>query len=110
MQFVKELLFILDKQDRIAFIKVVCMLVLSGFCSILGIGAILPFVYLLVNPEKVTHISYFQGMSYSLILALSVFFLITAFLVKNTVAYFCTKKTDCNTFSNWFKSDEKVFL
>jgi ATP-binding cassette, subfamily B, bacterial PglK len=87
-----NILFILDKQDKVAFSKVVFLLVLNGFCSILGVGAILPFVYLLVSPDKVMKISYFQGMSYSMILSLSVSFLISAFLIKNGVAYFVLKK------------------
>ncbi len=92
MGIILEIVDLLDREDRIVFGKIVALLILNGFCSVLGIGAVLPFIYLLVNPNEVMQLKVFNGMAYSEVVAISVFSLVGAFLLKNWVAFMVLKK------------------
>ena len=47
-----KLLRILDKRERRIFVFVVAVMLLMGFTQLVGIGALLPFITLLADPEQ----------------------------------------------------------
>ena len=99
----------MDRGDKSALLKVVCFQIINGFFSILGIGAVLPFVYLLVNPEETMDFPLFQGMSYSLVLTVSLLGLILAFAAKNGIAYLVLKKQASTLYHIGAKVMKKFF-
>jgi ATP-binding cassette subfamily C protein len=89
--FLNKFIYLLDKSDQKNFVKFIGLLFMGGLLSLLGIGATIPFVNLLINPQQVkklpliNHFTYFQAVS------IIIFLLILAFWIKNIAAFFILK-------------------
>ncbi len=77
---------ILTKEEKKKFIKYVVVLFFGSISAVFGISAILPFIAIIVQPEKVTSISYFQGYSYQVLVTVFAIVIVLAFWLKNGVA------------------------
>ena len=86
-QFSHYFFGIMDKQDKKGFGIYTIVLFLGSIFSILGIGAVIPFIHILIQPEKIMALSLFQGWSYHQVIILFTTLLILAFLLKNLVAF-----------------------
>lgn len=86
-QFSHYFFGIMDKQDKKGFGIYTIVLFLGSIFSILGIGAVIPFIHILIQPEKIMALSLFQGWSYHQVIILFTTMLIAAFLLKNVVAF-----------------------
>ncbi|MCF6806982.1 ABC transporter ATP-binding protein/permease [Thiotrichales bacterium 19S9-12] len=76
----------MDKKDRLGFYRYVVVLFFGSFFSVLGIGAVIPFINVLIQPDKVMSYSLFQTWSYNQIVICLTMILIVAFAIKNLVA------------------------
>lgn len=77
---------IMDKKDKKTFWRYILVLFLGSIFSVLGIGAVIPFINLLIQPEKVMSYQALNGWSYNHIIIFLTIVLIVAFAVKNLVA------------------------
>ncbi|WP_395947048.1 ABC transporter ATP-binding protein [Caedibacter taeniospiralis] len=77
---------IMDAKDRKKFWRYVIVLFLGSVFSILGIGAVIPFINILIQPDKVMGFWLFQGMTYHQVILLLTVILIVAFAIKNVAA------------------------
>lgn len=69
-QFSHYFFGIMDKQDKKGFGIYTIVLFLGSIFSILGIGAVIPFIHILIQPEKIMALSLFQGWSYHQVIIL----------------------------------------
>jgi ATP-binding cassette subfamily C protein len=88
--FLMKFFYLLDRQDRRDFIGFLILLFISGMLSVLGIGAIIPFITLLVKPEYVQQ-SFLHAFGYKQAVAVCVFLLIFSFWAKNIFAFIIIK-------------------
>ncbi|WHN66368.1 ABC transporter ATP-binding protein [Cysteiniphilum sp. QT6929] len=77
---------IMDAKDKKAFWRYVMVLFLGSVFAVLGIGAVIPFINVLIQPEKVMSYQIFDGWGYNHIIIILTVVLIIAFAVKNLVA------------------------
>lgn len=82
----KDLFAILTPKDKKRFWGYLVVLFVGSSTSILGIGAIMPFIYVLIDKEKATHVPFIGHFPYQEIVIICSLLLIVAFLVKNTVS------------------------
>ena len=83
INIIKLFLEILDKRQKKQFILYVFLLFIGSVSSVFGIGAVIPFISVLLQPDKLTAYPMISGYSYhSIVLALAVI-LILAFWLKN---------------------------
>ena len=64
----KQLSLIFNKKDKAKIGLILCLIFVGGCLEVIGIGIILPYLALLLNPEKVTEISILQTI-YSMLIA-----------------------------------------
>ncbi|WP_440616748.1 hypothetical protein [Cysteiniphilum sp. 6C5] len=74
---------IMDAKDKRAFWRYVMVFFLGSIFAVLGIGAVIPFINVLIQPEKVMSYQVFNGWSYNHIIIVLTVMLIIAFAVKN---------------------------
>ena len=77
---------IMDAKDKKAFWRYVLVLFLGSVFAVLGIGAVIPFINVLIQPERVMSYQIFNGWGYSNVIILLTVMLIVAFAIKNLVA------------------------
>lgn len=76
---------ILDTTQKKRFFLYLVLLFLGSTSSMLGVGAVIPFVSILVNPNQFENISFLNYLSYFQIVLISIILLILAFWVKNII-------------------------
>ena len=84
--FFKYFFGVMDNNDKKGFLKFLIVLILGSIFSILGIGAVLPFMSVIIEPNKIMSYNLFQGYSYHQIVVFLTLLLIIAFAIKNLVA------------------------
>lgn len=80
---------LLDHQDRKKFCIITFLVFISGLLSLLSIGAVLPFLSLLMSPEKNILLKYFPAWSAQHLLIFAATALIGAYWIKNIAAWTC---------------------
>lgn len=78
----------MDDADRKGFKKYLIVLFFSSIFSIAGIGAMIPFMKVLLQPDKIEHFWLFQHWQYPSIVLFLTLVLIAAFALKNGAALF----------------------
>lgn len=78
---------ILNQEEKVKFFKLICLLLLNGILSICSVSSIIPFMYLIVKSETFNDVPYLASLSYSTSVTISILLLMSAFILKNFVAY-----------------------
>ncbi|AXA33694.1 ABC transporter ATP-binding protein [Francisella adeliensis] len=86
LEVLKLFTAVLDTKQKKRFIVYVVLLFIGSISSIFGIGAVIPFISVLLQPEKITEYSLFQGYSYHQMVLFLAMILVLAFWLKNTIA------------------------
>ncbi len=107
--FLKKFLSLLDKEDKKGFIGFIFILMLGGFISLLGIASIIPFVNILINPDKVRHLPLLGVLPYFEALTLAVVALIVAFWLRAITGMLIIKKQSTFLFGLTAKIRFKLF-
>lgn len=84
-QFFKYFFGILDANHKKRFLVYLILLFLGSTSSMLGVGAVIPFVSVLVNPNQFDNIHFLSGFSHFQIVLMSILLLILAFWIKNII-------------------------
>lgn len=87
----KKLVYLMDKEDKKNFIKFIFLLMIGGFVNMVGIGSIIPLIYLLINPDKLQSFPILNQFSYIQAVGFSSIFLILAFILKNGISFYTLK-------------------
>ena len=77
---------ILTPKEKKRFVIFLVVLFLGSISSILGIGAVIPFVNILIQPDKIMSYPMFNGFSYYHLVLFFAILLIFAFGLKNGIA------------------------
>ena len=86
-QFKHYFFGVMDKQDSRHFKKFIIVLLFGSVFSVLGVGSVIPFISILIQPDKITSYSFFHGWAYAHIVVLFTVTLIAAFAIKNIAAF-----------------------
>ncbi|ASK78117.1 ABC transporter ATP-binding protein [Paraphotobacterium marinum] len=100
---------ILDQEDKKKFLKYILVLFLGSAFSVLGIGVVIPFINLLIQPEKIMSFSLAKGWSYHELMVFFTVLLVMAFFIKNTVALMLINYQYKFLFSLTAKIQKKLF-
>lgn len=73
----------MDKEDRRNFNKYITVLFCGSIFAVLGIGSVIPFISVLIQPDKIISLPFFQGWAYTHVVLLFTILLIVAFAFKN---------------------------
>ncbi|MBK2094772.1 ABC transporter ATP-binding protein [Francisella philomiragia] len=84
-QFFRYFFGILDTTQKKRFFLYLVLLVLGSTSSMLGVGAVIPFVSILVNPNQFDNIYFLSGFGHFQIILISILLLISAFWIKNII-------------------------
>lgn len=84
-QFFRYFFGILDTTQKKRFLIYLILLFLGSTSSMLGVGAVIPFVSVLVNPNQFDNIHFLSGFSHFQIILISIALLILAFWIKNII-------------------------
>lgn len=76
----------MDEESRRDFKKYVVVLFCGSIFAVLGVGSVIPFISVLIQPEKIMSLHFFQGWTYAHVILLFTFLLIAAFALKNIAA------------------------
>lgn len=90
--FLKKFIYLLDNEDRKNFIRFLTLLFVGGLLSLLGIGAVIPFVSILVDPSHLQNLPVINQFSYRVAVGICVSILILSFWIKNGAAFVVLKK------------------
>ncbi len=104
----------MDKEDIRGFKIFVLSLLVGGVFAIAGIGAVIPFIKLLVTPDKVESFILFKGIPYHEIVIVLTIAMIVAFAAKNFASFILqkinskylfgiVKKIQCKLFEGYMK-------
>ncbi|MBK2093357.1 ABC transporter ATP-binding protein [Francisella philomiragia] len=84
-QFFRYFFGILDTTQKKRFFLYLVLLFLGSTSSMLGVGAVIPFVSILVNPNQFDNIYFLSGFGHFQIILISIVLLILAFWIKNII-------------------------
>ncbi|QEO57213.1 ABC transporter ATP-binding protein [Francisella marina] len=84
-QFFRYFFGILDATQKRRFFLYLVLLFLGSISSMLGVGAVIPFVSILVNPNQFDNIHFLSGFGHFQIILISILLLISAFWIKNII-------------------------
>ncbi|MEY8716802.1 ABC transporter ATP-binding protein [Francisella philomiragia] len=84
-QFFRYFFGILDTTQKKRFFLYLVLLFLGSTSSMLGVGAVIPFVSILVNPNQFDNIYFLSGFGHFQIILISILLLISAFWIKNII-------------------------
>ncbi|MBA3662144.1 MAG: ABC transporter ATP-binding protein [Gammaproteobacteria bacterium] len=86
--------FLLDANDHKNFLKFLGLLFCGGLLSLLGIGVIIPFINILIDPNYLSNTAFIKAVNlgHKEILGLTIIFLILSFWLKNITAFLVLKK------------------
>lgn len=105
---VKILYRILDKTSKKKFLLIVLLLFVSGGLSLLGIGAVIPFVTVLLSPEK-NWLGNILADQKTNILPITILIMVAAFWLKNIISYYCVKTQTKILFGMAYKFSRELF-
>jgi ATP-binding cassette, subfamily B, bacterial PglK len=89
--FWKQFSYLLDREDKKRFCFFIFLLFIGGLLSLLGIGAVIPFVKVLVSPDKINYLSVLGGLTYVHAVGLCVVVLILSFWIKDMASILILK-------------------
>jgi ABC-type multidrug transport system fused ATPase/permease subunit len=90
-EFLHYFFGVLDETDKKRFKRYLGVIFIGGLFSIIGIGAVIPFINLLIQPEKVMSYRIFSQFSYNNLILLLTALLIVAYGLKNVMALWVVK-------------------
>lgn len=107
--FIHKFFYLMDSTDKKNFSKFIILLLISGMLALLGIGAVIPFINILIHPEEVQNLPLIHLLDYKQAVATCVGVLIAAYWIKNLAILMVLKKQ--STFLNNFaaKIQAKLF-
>lgn len=108
-KFLKDFFSLLDLEDRKKFYFITLLVFVSGVLSLLSIGALLPFMSLLMSPEKNILSQYLPGWSPQYLLVVIVMALIFSYWIKNLAAWACLFVQNKLLYEITFKIGRRVF-
>lgn len=82
----------MEPEDKKSFVKFIAYLMIGGIVNMLGVGMVIPLIYLLIAPEKLKVLPFLNQFGYVQAVGLSTAGLISIFGLKNWMAYFVLKK------------------
>ncbi|ASG68533.1 ABC transporter ATP-binding protein [Francisella halioticida] len=86
LEIFKLFLGVLNARQRKLFAVYIILLFVGSISSIFGIGAVIPFISVLLEPDRLQNYSFLNGYSYHFIVLCLALGLIVAFWVKNLIA------------------------
>lgn len=101
---------ILDERDKSQFKVYILILFFGSLLSVIGIGAFIPFINILIQPEKIMRISYFHHWEYQKVVFLLAGLIVSAFVIKNVTAFLLFKFQSDFLLSLVAKIQKKLFL
>ena len=109
-QFIKLLFSIFDESDKKRFFVYLLVLFFGSIFAVLGIGAMIPFISVLIQPQKIMAFQLFHGMQYNHVVLLLTIVLIAAFAIKNLISFLLLLYQSRFLFSLVAKIQRKLFL
>lgn len=100
---------VMDKRDKRSFVKYVIVLLCGSIFAVLGVGSVIPFINVLIQPDKITSLSFFQSWAYTHIVLFFTIILIAAFAIKNMVAFLLLNYQFKFLFGLMAKIQQKLF-
>ena len=99
----------MDDVDRKGFKKYLIVSFIGGIFSILGVGAVIPFMTVLIQPDKMQHFWLFQHWQYHYIVLFLTVVLIIAFALKNLASVFLLRYQSIFLFGLIAKVQQQLF-
>ena len=99
----------MDDVDRRGFKKYLVVLFMGSIFSILGIGAVIPFMTVLIQPHKVQHFWLFQHWQYYYVTLFLTVVLIVAFALKNLASILLLRYQSSFLFGLVAKVQQRLF-
>lgn len=90
--FFEKFIYLLDHEDRKKFIHFLILLFIGGLLSLLGIGAVVPFIDILTNHSHLKEVPLIRHFSYKVAVGFCVGLLILAFWIKNGASVIVLKR------------------
>lgn len=84
--FLSQLTTVLTEQEKRKFWIYILVLFIGSMTSVLGIGAVIPFITILIEPSKFTKFDIFNKVPHTELMAISSIVLVLSFWIKNFVA------------------------
>lgn len=81
----------MDHDDKLKFRKYLVVLFFVSFLSVIGIGVIIPFINILIQPELTMKYNYWKQWNYTTLVFMFSTLMILAFLIKNISSFFMLK-------------------
>jgi len=100
---------VMDSSDKKGFKKYIVVLLFASTFAVLGIGAVIPLINILIQPDKVMSFHLFQSWNYSYVVIFLTCILILAFLLKNIAALVLTSIQSNFLFGLMAKIQHKLF-
>ncbi len=88
----RKFYYLMELEDKKSFVYFIAYLMIGGIVNMLGVGMVIPLIYLLIAPEKLEVIPFLNQFSYVQAVGLSTVGLVSVFGLKNWMAYFVLKK------------------
>lgn len=86
-QFIVELFSLFDRQDKQKFFVLILVLFTSACLGLLGIGTVIPFIHVLLDPNQLETVPLLNRFTYQQAVTILVIALIAAFWIKNVASY-----------------------
>ena len=90
--FLKKFAYLMDDDDRKNFVKFLVIIFIGGLLSLMGIGAVIPFAHLLIDPKSLNQLPIIGELSYVEAVGVCVAALILAYWIKDFAAFLILKK------------------
>lgn len=91
-QFIKIFFSFLDRGDKKNFVFFVFILMAGGLLSLIGVASVVPFLYALLNPEKITSFPILGKFNYFGAVAVSVSSVIILYWSKSILSIFILRR------------------
>lgn len=108
-KFIFYFLNIMDSEDKKNFFRYLIVLFFCSAFSILGIGAVVPFISLLIQPDKIMSFSLTKSWSYHELIIFFTALLVFTFCIKNIVALWLLNYQSKFLFNLTAKIQKKLF-
>lgn len=90
--FLTKFAYLMDSDDRRNFVKFLVIIFIGGLLSLMGIGAVIPFAHLLIDPKSLTQLPVIGELSYIQAVGICVAALILAYWIKDFAAFLILRK------------------
>lgn len=100
----------MDAEDKKNFLKYLLLLLFGGIVSMVGIGSIIPFIYLLIEPKKLSALPILNQFSYVQAVGIASLTLVLSFWLKNGTSFWVLKRQQVFLSTFAAKIRNKLFL